>query len=172
MATHRRKVAETGTYIEDLEDGTSRIELTQGGFALVDTQDVELVIQLLWRLGTHGYAVSKDGRTLMHRLIMGAADGVQVDHINHDKLDNRRSNLRVVTRAQNAANQRKCKTKTTSSKYKGVCLHSSGRWRAHIQANKTYTFLGYYPDEESAARAYDARALELWGEYAHLNFTD
>lgn len=87
-----------------------------------------------------------------------------VDHRNGDGLDNRRANLRPATAAQNAANQQLSIANTTG--YKGVSLYRNGRFRASIQRRH----LGYFDTAADAARAYDAAALDLFGDFAHLNF--
>lgn len=107
-----------------------------------------------------------------HRIIANAQDGQIVDHINGDKLDNRISNLRLVTHAQNMAN-RAC-NKTSTSGYKGVYYDNSmsrrKRWGASIHhAGKRIT-IGRYFTAEDAASAYDEVALKLKGQFARLNF--
>lgn len=107
----------------------------------------------------------------MHRLIMNAPDGVHVDHINGDGLDNRRENLRLVTPQLNQANSRK-RMKGTS-RFKGVCWSAaSKKWRASIVINNRQIYLGLFADELDAAKAYDKKALELFGEHAHLNLPE
>jgi hypothetical protein len=104
----------------------------------------------------------------MHRAVLGlsAGDRTRVDHKDHDTLDNRRSNLRVSTRSQNSANQ--LKTRGTS-KYKGV--HKlKDRWKAQIEVDGKKRYLGSFVREEEAARAYDAAAVEAFGEFALINF--
>ena len=102
----------------------------------------------------------------MHVLLMGRP---MVDHINHNGLDNRRSNLRSATHAQNNANQRP--RKGGASQYKGVYLKKkTGKWRARIKVDGRDLHLGYFFDEAAAARAYDAAARQAFGEYAYPNF--
>ena len=91
-----------------------------------------------------------------------------IDHINHNGLDNRKENLRFVTRAQNQQNRRS--TKNSSSQYKGVGWHkASNKWRAKIGHKGKQTYLGLFTCEHQAALAYNEKALELWGENALLN---
>jgi hypothetical protein len=102
----------------------------------------------------------------MHRQILGCDK--DVDHINHQTLDNRRLNLRPATKSQNAANQAKRKG---SSKYKGVSWYKNYRkWVAQIGAQNQRIRLGYFVSEEDAGRAYDSAAIALHGKFAHLNF--
>jgi hypothetical protein len=159
-----------------------KIPLTQGKFAIVDQPDYELLSQYNWILEKDEirfYAkrrrlASDLGRTgsriKMHRQIMDFPAGLLVDHINHNGLDNRRANLRLVTAAQNVWNTKK-QRRLCASRYKGVTLHK-GQWRAVIYRRKKQIHLGYFSDEQAAARAYDAKAKELFGEYACLNFPD
>jgi hypothetical protein len=104
----------------------------------------------------------------MHREIMGAAEGQVVDHINHDGLDNRRCNLRVCSHAENVRNQRGQRGR--SSGYKGVSRDRRlGKWRAQIWHNGKHTYLGLFESEAAAARAYNAKARDLFGAFAYLN---
>ena len=104
------------------------------------------------------------GNLYMHSLITGFAE---VDHWDGDGLNNRRSNLREVTHAQNMGNARK--QYGCSSQYKGV-YWGGKKWQAQIGVNHGTRYLGRFVNEEDAARAYDAAALEAWGEFARLNF--
>ncbi len=93
-----------------------------------------------------------------------------IDHINGNALDNRRANLRIVTRAQNAKNRSKG-SKKCSSVYKGVCWHKyNKKWSAEIKSNHRQIHLGYFDDEIEAAKAYDEAAKKYHGEFACLNF--
>lgn len=105
----------------------------------------------------------------LHRVILDALPGQEVDHINGDGLDNRRCNLRLVHQQQNQMNRR---AQRGSSRFKGVSWHSSHRkWRAQIRHNGSKLWLGAFGSEDDAARAYDAAALELFGPYARVNFS-
>lgn len=144
------------------------------GCAKVSPEDVEKIKKHKWHY-EHGYAATWLGlpgaNTLrMHRLILNPPKEADVDHINHDRLDNRRSNLRLTTTSQNTANSHR-KASNQSSKYKGVSKKGN-RWRAKIGKDEKVHNLGSYQTEELAARAYDSASLYLNGEYALLNFPD
>lgn len=150
-----------------------RIPLTRGEFAIIDEQDLELVTQYKWQCTIHGYASSaipgqKKKKQYMHRLIMDADDGEFVDHINHNKLDNRRENLRICSRAENVRNSRSPEGK---SQYKGVSFKPGRKkpWRSRIYVNGEQIILGDYLTEVEAAYAYDLAAKEHFGEFAYLN---
>jgi hypothetical protein len=100
----------------------------------------------------------------MHRAIAGAGKGVTVDHIDHDGLNNRKSNLRECTYSQNAANARKGPGYT--SKHKGVCWHA-GKWEAFIRCRDKHLYLGRFATEEEAATAYAIAAKDMFGEFAN-----
>ena len=150
------------------------IPLSQGMVALIDNEDLELIDGSSWsvsRMGNLYYAQRryiKGQPSLMHRLITGAPKGMDVDHINHNGLDNRRSNLRICTRSENLANLRNLKkTKASMSRFKGVDWHAErNRWRVRI-ANK---HIGRFKDEIEAAKAYDRAAVAMFGEFANTNF--
>jgi hypothetical protein len=151
----------------------------RGLVALIDDADFELVSQRHWNEAFSGsrtviYAQSDVQRNhvrtcvLMHNLIMGAKG---IDHIDHDGLNNQRANLRSANGSQSRANTRKLKEGT--SRYKGVSWSSSlQKWQAAIMSNGKTTYLGRYDIEEDAARAYDAKARELFGDYAFTAFTN
>lgn len=106
---------------------------------------------------------------ILHRLIMEAPKGMQVDHINGDSLDNRKSNLRLCTDSQNKGN-RGLNSNNTSG-YMGVCKYKD-RWKVQVcHENKTY-YLGLFDDKDEAARAYNKKKLELFGEFARINNVD
>lgn len=116
-------------------------------------------------------AIKIDGKWkkfYLHRLIMNAAPGVQIDHINGCTLDNRRENLRFATAGQNCFNSKK-RQGSTHSQFKGV-TREHGKWRARITHGGKKSSLGMFTSEESAALAYDCAALEKFGEFAHTNF--
>lgn len=105
----------------------------------------------------------------MHRLIMRAKKGQILDHINGDRFDNRKENLRFCTNSQNLANR--SKTSLNKSGYKGVTF-IPGRlrpWRAVITYKGKYTNLGYFETKEQAALAYNKAAVKYFGEFARYN---
>ena len=147
------------------------IPLTQGLFAKVDDIDYERVInQSGWMavfVGNRYYARSNNQLGLyLHNFIMGSKG---IDHINLDGLDNQRSNLRPATKSQNAMNQGKRNT-PTSSRFKGVYYNKGkNKWAAEIKKDGVKRFLGYFDFEEDAALAYDQAATEWFGEFARTN---
>ena len=149
------------------------IKLTKGRFTLVDDQDHEKFSKVKWCV-SNGYTARgvggrKNRKTLLlHKEIMGTPKGMDTDHINGDKLDNRRENLRVATRSQNMANLPN--PINNKSGYKGVIWYKrDSNWRAFIKVNYKQVHLGYFKDKVEAAKAYNLAALEKYGEYAFLN---
>jgi hypothetical protein len=143
---------------------------------LVDNEDVHLLDGNLYVDRDHNkntcYVKKRiDGSNVrLHRLIMGVEDStLVVDHINRNGLDNRRSNLRIVTSQENRFNSRKTHTLKNTSIYKGVQKRRN-KWIARIGINRGRLFLGYFNTEEEAAKAYDKKALELYGDKAYTNF--
>jgi len=155
-----------------------KIPLTQGKYAIVDPEDYEELAKYNWyakRCERRFYAERWDSSGIkgigvkMHQVIMGTAEGKVIDHINHNGLNNRKANLRFATTQQNTWNKRKQKG-NYSSQYKGVHLvKSEKKWRAVITCNGSQIYIGRFDDEKAAAMAYDAKAKELFGEYASLN---
>jgi hypothetical protein len=157
------------------------IPLSQGKFAKVDDQDYGRLIPLKWYAqrtirGTwyakHSRRDGKGGfiHILMHRYLMGLDKGHPfVDHVNLDSLDNRRINLRVANGSENMANRRA--PANNISGFKGVCWDSTEqKWRVSIMKNGIARRLGYFTSKIEAANAYDDAAIEVFGEYSHLNF--
>lgn len=150
------------------------INLTQGLKAIIDDEDYASLSQWNWHVNSYGYAVGylKKQKIKLHRLIMGDPVGIEIDHINGNKLDNRKGNLRLATRQQNAWNT--CKNlRGGSSIYKGVTLHkANNRWRARITFNGKIKPLGLFKKEHHAAMAYDIWAKDIHSEFAKLNFRE
>lgn len=147
------------------------IELTQGRIALVDDNDFEYLNQFTWQLQPNRntfYAVGYiDHKTVkMHRIIMSVPSDLQIDHIDHNGLNNQKNNLRICTRQQNSMNRIPNK-----SKYKGVYFRKDrNKWNVLISVDGILKNMGYYSSEIEAARTYDTFAKEYYGEYAYLNF--
>lgn len=152
-----------------------------GKFALVDDEMYPILSLYKWHLGVSGYPVGyikeiysygMNANILMHNMIMGIPlKGYSTDHINRDKLDNRKENLRTVSSSINTLNRN---NRVATSKYRGVhydkwnCC-AGKNWVAQININKRRKSLGYFRTEIEAAIAYNAKSLEVYGEYAVLN---
>lgn len=170
-----------------------RIDLTQGYYALVDSADAPRVLAHKWRVRRHKHSPHKryvqrsyrvDGHRMtetLHRFLMGCSprDGKLVDHRNGDGLDNRRLNLRLTDRRGNATNVTSSKRQKLGG-YKGVSWNPRAKkWQAQIaggaiRANgkRALLYLGCFVDPTDAARAYDAAAIQHFGEFAALNFPE
>lgn len=156
------------------------VPLSQGKVALVSPEDYERVSAYKWSLWAcrgleyvvRSFGKGKDRRQVsLHRYVLNAPKGTHVDHKNGDGLDNRRENIRLCTVSSNAMNRRKAKGKF-SSQYKGISWSAAGHgWVATIRINGESNYLGTFHREEEAARAYDAAAVRLFGEFAYVNFT-
>ncbi len=153
------------------------IPLSQGKVAIVDASDYADLSMHKWYFA-RGYAI-RNGSTSegpnkrhwvrMHRVVVGAQDDEVVDHINGDKLDNRRVNLRRCSQAENARNVKKRPSNTSG--YKGVVFFNhKQRWRAVIRINDRAVCLGFFDNAEDAAKAYDVGAVLYHGAFANLNF--
>lgn len=150
---------------------TRKLPITRGLHVLLDEEDFSKLARHRWfalvRNGTPYAARSIHGKTVgMHRIIMGDPAGLQVDHINHDTLDNRRSNLRVCSQAENLRNRR---SRIGASRFKGVSPSGTGKWRADIRLNGKAKYLGTFPTEEQASAAYDQTAKQFYGAFAKTN---
>lgn len=132
-----------------------RIELTQGKYALVDECDYKRLLVNKWHYDGR-YASRKSGnKVYMHRLVVGAEFGDIVDHINMNKLDNRRSNLRLVNKAQNNLNAGLIST--NRSGYRGVCWDKSrGKWTVGIYVDNKRKYIGRFDDVLDASKAYES----------------
>ena len=124
-----------------------------------------------WYYPPNGPRTRRKVKLYIHRLIMDAPKGMDVDHINGNPLDNRKSNLRICTHTEN--NRNRGANKNNTSGYKGAYWHKQNKkWRAQIVRNNKAIHIGLYESKEEAARAYDKKAKELHGEFAYLNFPD
>lgn len=137
----------------------------------IDEEYYDQLISFTWHINSDGYAVTQrqKQKIKMHRLIMDVNDpSIQIDHINGNKLDNRKANLRLCTNQQNCRNV----TKRTNNKsgYKGVVWHkASNKWLAKITVNKIVKYLGIFENKDMAAKAYNNAAIKYFGEFALLN---
>lgn len=159
--------------IELVGDGTARVYLTQGKMAIIDVESIPIIAPYRWctlRGSSGNFYAMTSGTQLMHRVLMGAEKGELVDHEDHDGLNNRLGNLRRATKAQNAMNSRPLRANNTSG-YKGVARYRK-KWQAGINLNGKRIHIGNFDTPEEAARAYDRAAIELFGEFACLNFPD
>lgn len=154
-----------------------KIKLTKGKHALVDDEDFEALNKWSWQLSTTGYAVrrhhvsgSGENRIrqhiAMHREIIGAPYNKDVDHINHNPLDNRKFNLRLCDTSQNLYNSRLRVNKLT--KFKGVSLMPPKR-NARYRVRFAKILIGYFFTEDEAAYVYDQISEQLAGEFANHN---
>ena len=154
------------------------IELTRGAVAIIDDEDYERLVGDSWELNRQGrgYGVRKgrkgrgEPRTVhMHRAVLNAPAGVQIDHINGNSLDNRKCNLRYADTQKNAFNRKKPNV-PCSSKYKGVFRRKNRpSWYARIKYNDKHIELGVYPDEDLAAAAYNFASKVMFGEFRREN---
>jgi len=146
------------------------IPLSNGDFAKVDDADFEWLSQRKWYLHPKGYAaeMSRGKFSWMHRLINNTPAGIQTDHINGDKLDNRRENLRSCTITENNRN-RPTPTKNTSG-FKGVSWDKRKKnWKVDIRINNKTKYIGNFASKEDAAKAYDTAAKQYHGDFAKTN---
>ena len=151
------------------------ISLLNGGTTIVDDADFEAVCQFPWRRNSKGYAMfsytenGKRRETYLHRMIMHARPGEVVDHLDHDRLNNTRANLRCCTVQENLRYRRRFSNNDCG--FKGVTAWR-GRWLARIYVNDHAVRLGIYDDLKTAAQAYDVAARLLFHGFAAFNLPD
>lgn len=158
---------------------TKEIALSQGKCAAVDDEDFEWVSKFKWHYHHTGYACRSqylgmiDGKMKvktfsMHREIMKVSSSVSVDHRDMNTLNNQKDNLRLATRSENGMNRKSYSG--SHSKYKGVgwAAHAK-KWTASIKHDQKRKHLGYFVNEEDAAKAYNDAALKYFGEFSRLN---
>jgi len=152
-----------------------KIELTNGGFTLIDDEDYEKVSLYKWRrdsLANHVVRTfgPKNKRRLirLHRYVMNAISGQIIDHIDGNVLNNQKTNLRIANKSTNGMNRNKqCNNK---SGYKGVCFHKpANKWVAQLVVNGIKVLNSFHTTKEDAARAYNEAAIKYHGEFAKLN---
>lgn len=138
------------------------------GRAIIDLEDIDKVKNHKWYL-RDGYVYSIKLGLYLHRFLMNPSDNEVIDHIDHNTLDNRKSNLRICTRQQNNMNVPKQRRNTTSI-YKGVSFDKQkNKWQAQIQINNKHKSIGRYDTELTASIEYDKKALLYFGVYACTN---
>jgi hypothetical protein len=162
------------------------IELTKGYVAIVDDKNFEKLNAIKWCAcedGNNVYALHsfKNDETgkreviSMHRFIMGVPKKIKIDHVDGNGLNNLEENLRHCTNAENAHNM-KIERKNNTTGFKGVSYYPANNsinpYSAHIGYRGKLIHLGYYTTVQQAARAYDRKAKELFGEFAALNYDD
>jgi hypothetical protein len=153
------------------------IPLKYGGYAIVDDDNYNRFMEYEWLCDSNGYAyrtgTGADGKWTsihMHRILMWAPPGMECDHRNGNKLDNRRENLRICTPAENRRNRPAPRNTLKTSRFKGVRFNRlTGTWKATIKVDNRKILLGTFKTEEAAALAYNEGAKRYHGDFAWLN---
>jgi HNH endonuclease len=180
---HNGKAVSIGSYEKSLDPLVKHIPLTEGQYAKVDAEDFDALVGFRWyatqeRVGSYtryafrgGWVRNPDnplrmkkGTTRMHRQVLGYDGPLQVDHINGDGLDNRKSNLRLATPLQNASN-RLLNPDNTPFGFVGVSQAKDGKFQSTMMFDGTRYHCGYHATPEAASIAREAKARELHGEF-------
>lgn len=155
---------------------TVEYTLRDGKKILIDADNIPLVEKYPWRASKRDYITCpyvkgyKDGKRVvsslyLHKLVLPTQEGYHTDHINGNKLDNRRANLRPATHNQNMCNL----PPRNGRKYKGLTLSRGGKFVARVNLHGKKYYIGTFDTEQEAALAYNNKAKELQGEFAWLN---
>lgn len=163
-----------------IEGELAYIPLSKGYETVIDVADLPLVIRHNWcanvrECGVYAVrVVRKVGAIYVHRVLLNAPNGIGVDHINGNSLDNRRSNLRLATTQQNGCNR--AMSRNNTSGYKGVTLctgkWSPGKWKSTIKVNMKEIYLGVFRTKQEAHEAYQAASVKYHGEFRRQNDAD
>jgi hypothetical protein len=166
-----------GVAVDRTQDGTCAVRLRSGVSFLIDEADLPRLSGWWWSAINHGkgrFTVRGERivggvrtRVALHRFLLQAPEGVLVDHVNGDPLDNRRANLRLCNWTENARNRGP--RKSSSTRLKGVSKFARG-FRSTIVVEGRRIYLGAFSDPVEAAKAYDRAARRLYGEFARPNF--
>lgn len=150
------------------------IPLNKGAVTIVDEGDYDRLMKYKWRISEKGYAMrtqvdkGKASGILMHRMLLDPPKGFMADHINGDRLDNRRCNLRIANALENSRNR--ANNHNSRSKYKGVAWKvANNKWQARIRIVGKQHHIGLFDTEEDAAYAYNQAAKLQHGDFSRLN---
>ena len=153
--------------------GQKRSDAKKQWKVMVDDEDYDYLKQFDWHVSKDKCVSSamgshKNKRMLIHRLLMKAPDDMEVDHIDGNRLNNQRSNLRLATSSQNKCNRGA--RKDNRSGFKGVSWHKKNKnWNVRIKADNKYLLIGIFQDKFEAAKAYNEAATKYHGEFAYIN---
>ena len=144
-------------------------ELSRKCVVKIDIDDVDKCKSLKWSHHNGNYVTNSTLNILLHRFIMDCPEGLIIDHINNNRLDNRKSNLRIVTDTENSINHKL--RQDNKSGITGVNWYKPGRkWRARVYKNGITVSLEYFLDLEEAKKARELAEIEYYGEYRYRRF--
>ncbi len=168
-----RRTMPTAEQVSKSPPGSKLIPLTKGKFSIVDEADYEDLMRFNWHFQKRGYAArnatigEKRVVVKMHRQIMNAPEGFDVDHLMGNRLDNRRSQLRLATRSENCRNTGPHRDNVSG--LKGVTYFKARKiWQSRIWHLGVQYHLGYHSTPKAAHAAYCDAAAKLHGEFARV----
>lgn len=147
-----------------------KIKLTKNKVALVDDVDFDLLNKYNWWYHKSGYALRIENKKTirMHRVIANCPENKEIDHINGNRMDNRKINLRICTSSQNSKNRKL--QKNNKSGYKGVSYRKRDKkWIVYICVNRKNKYIGIFKNIKDASNAYNIAAVQYYKEFANLN---
>jgi hypothetical protein len=157
--------------MKHIKTGKTRSDVKRKRLVMVDDEDFNYLDALNWQVDNQNVVSTHtkiNGERLIHRIILKPPKGVEIDHIDGNRLNNQKSNLRFATSSQNKINRGA--RKDNKSGYKGVSWHKQRKcWTVRLTINGKYKHLGLYKDIKKAAQVYNQNALKHYGEYAWLN---